>query len=137
MAYTKGLLADVAESSSDSNYTEIAYITDVTRTFTNDSAEATNNDSGGVKEFEYTNAQQSLSVTCRYDKIDTGQAAVIAAAEAKTKLWLRYRPKASAGEFEFRAAHIIESYEISQSNDGIAELTFSAMSTGTITKATQ
>lgn len=137
MAVTTGKLADVAESSSDSSYTEIGEIVSASRSFSNDTAESTSNDSGGYKTREYTNAEQTLSVTCRYDKTDTGQAAVIAAAEAKTKLWLRYRPKASSGEFEWRASHTIDSYEISADNDGIDELTFTATSDGTITKATQ
>lgn len=137
MAKIVGRNFDVAISSADSSYTEIGSIKSSDMAIANDRADATDNDSAGHNEGEYSQSQRTCSVSGNYDKSDAGQLELQAAAEAKTKVWLRLRPTSSSGEREWRFQALIDDYTISGATADIEEFSFSATSDGTPVSADQ
>ena len=137
MAVIVGRNARVAESATDSGYTEIGKIMSVAYNFSNDIADSTSNDSAGFKEGEYADAQMTLEITCRYDRADTSQIQLIDDCNGKNKRFLRFRPEATSGQREFRAQYTIDSFSLDTSTGDVEEVTFSCSSSGAVTIADQ
>jgi len=137
MAKQLGRSAVISVSTNDSTYYDVGNITSSDWSGSTDKADSTDADSGGSKEELQTDEQQELNITARYNSADTAQGMLIDADANKTQLYYRIRPKAVAGEREWKFLGNLNSLAVSAPHADVEELQVGISSTGTITRATQ
>lgn len=103
----------------------------------NNMVETTNNDDNGYTSNEYGNQSATLTVDCIYDPTDTAQAALIAATFSKTKVCLAVAPIYATNEDAYIFDALLDSISMNPGeNDAVETISFSFVSTGTITRDT-
>ena len=137
MATIIGRDADVDVSSDDITYTPVGKVTSAALAINDDLADETNNDSGGYKQTKYADQQAVLSLGFKYDDADAGQAMLLASKSAKSTLYYRYRPKASAGTKQWKFQANISELSVNAETSAVEDGSATIESTGTVTMSTQ
>lgn len=105
-----------------------------------DSAEVnvTSHDSGQWEEFLQGRANGQVTLNCRYDEADAGQAACLAAWTAQTVGSARFRMRGNtSGAQEWTASAFVKAVPMNAPNDEAADLQLTFRLTGAITAAAQ
>jgi len=133
-----GRLARAAISTDGVTYTDIGEVKTIGLDTSHDLADATTNDSAGWKEEKAADSQVSLEVSGKYDSANAGQVILMAAAFAKTQVYLRFRPQVSSGvEKQVVFLSNISNYKVNTATGDVEEFSCSVRSTGAVTYATQ
>lgn len=117
-----------------STYNKIAEVKDPTGALARDLHDATSNDDGLWKVDVKGHKKFTISLTCNYDISDTGQTNLIQAEFSDTATNFKFRPSGdTVGNKEYLGVFNVSSTDLSTPTQGIAELSVSMESSGTIT----
>lgn len=120
-------------------YYAVAGVVDCNLNFNVETVDVTDHDSGGSREFIANRDNWTLDASLVYEDDDTnGQTRIITNAMAKTKTYLRYRPRGSgSGKPQYVGQAYFNALPINSPNDDAGRMNVTAQGTGALTKSNQ
>lgn len=131
MAKSSGRTGTLEVSTDDSSYSTVNEIDDISFSRAHDTEDSTSFTSAGNKEADYGETQATLSFSMKRDAADAGQDVVRTSAEAKTKIYYRYKPTGSGDTHKFLGK--IDSIETSNKRNERVMESVKVVSSGAIT----
>lgn len=127
---------EIAIDGDTPTYATLGKVTSGTLTVSTDTAEGTNNDSGGFKEFLYADTNYELQVDVKYDAADTVQTNLFTAVATRsaadaTYMTARVRPSVGSGLEQWVFRVLCTSFSISMAHGEVNTASFSFI--GTVT----